>query len=434
MPLTVLTDADVRSLLLDLSKEDLEQMQHNLAEALHSYSTGDTNSPCCSDYQPLRTVIKKHGTTTLFMPASTGQSVGMKVVSLETPDTPSSSGSSTKTSVSSARSSLQALELTPATSSDSVSTVSGASFQPPASVQSVASTTPRGLITLLDTAGNPLGIVNAQELTAFRTALAATILLHKRENVHTLTVFGAGRQAFWHIRLALMLRGKEIHHINIINRSFERAIKLMKSFHVAQGGRPEWSHVKFDALSPEFVEYGRLLKDEIRKADVIFCCTASVEPLFPHEFLTSHEGRRKGRYVSAIGSYAPHMIELHPEILRMAARPDSGSRHHHKHAKSEGVVIVDSLESCLKEAGEVIQAKLGPEQLVEVGELIMVKKAAMKEIKLGTGEGEKGLVEWLKKGNVVYKSVGLGLMDLVCGADCVRLARERGVGTTIEGF
>lgn len=209
---------------------------------------------------------------------------------------------------------------------------------------------------------------------------------------------------------------------------------LMSSFHVGQGGRPEWAHVKFSALSPEFGEFGRLLKDEVRKADTIFCCTASTEPLFPHEFLTSHEGRKKGRYICAIGSYAPHMIELHPEILRTAAKPTAGGRHLHKHAQSEGVVIVDSLESCMKEAGEIIQAKLGPEQIVEVGELIMVKKAAMEEVKLGTGEGEQGMLEWLRRGNVVFKSVGLGLMDLVTGADCVRIAKEKGVGTTIEDF
>ena len=65
---------------------------------------------------------------------------------------------------------------------------------------------------------------------------------------------------------------------------------------------------------------------------------------------------------------------------------------------------------------------------------VLVKKAAMKEVESGEGEGEKGLLDWLRKGNVVYKSVGLGLMDLVCAADCIRMARDKGVGTTIEDF
>lgn len=126
------------------------------------------------------------------------------------------------------------------------------------------------------------------------------------------------------------------------------------------------------------------------------------------------------------------MTEVHPDIFREAVAPEH-NRHYHKHAKRGGVIIVDSLESCLKEAGEVIQAKLKPEHLVEIGELMMVKKAALREVELG-GEGEKGLLEWLTRGNVIYKSVGLGLMDLVVGGDLITLAREKGYGTTIEEF
>lgn len=445
MPLTVLTDAEVKNLLHTLTKQDIEDLQGSLAEALHSYSTGDTNSPCASSYQPQRTVIKKHGVTTLFMPASTGTSVGMKIVSLETPERRPSKKSSVSsqtgsasgaTSVKSTTSDLATLSLSPApttSSSGSRDSIDGSSFQPPASISSSQTTTPKGSVTILDSFGNPVGIVNAEELTAFRTALAATMLVKKRNVVHTITVFGAGKQAYWHVRLALLLRGDEIKHVNIINRSFERSIKLMKSFQVTDDSFDKWrKDIKFSAMSPEFGEYGRLLKEEVRKADVIFCCTPSVEPLFPAEFLTSREGQKKGRYISAIGSYAPHMCEIHPDVFKTAVQPDHG-HHHHKHAKQGGVIIVDSLESSLKEAGEIIQAKLKPEHLVEIGELIMIKKAATKELEQG-GPGEQGLLEWLTKGNVIYKSVGMGLMDLVVGGDMIRLARERDIGTTIEDF
>jgi ornithine cyclodeaminase/alanine dehydrogenase-like protein (mu-crystallin family) len=429
MPLTVLTDSDVRTLLLSLKKDEIEGLQESLAEALHEYSTGDTNSSCCSSYQPQRTVIHRKGITTLFMPASTGESLGMKIIALEASEAPElkkeSSGSLT--------SAMSGVTLSPSTTKSSNSSISGASFQPPASVASSSGTTPRGTLTMLDRSGLPIGLVNAEELTAFRTALAATIIFNKRHNVHTITCFGAGRQAYWHLRLALILRGSEIKHINIINRSFERSIKLMKQFQVHEEQDEAWhSNAQFSALSPEFQEYGRILKEQVRKADVLFCCTPSLDPLFPAEFLTSHEGRKKGRFVSAIGSYAPHMTELHPDIFRQAVAPDHRN-HHHKHAAKSGVVVVDSLESCLKEAGEIIQAKLKPEHLVEIGELMMIKKAAMKEIELG-GKGETGLKEWLMKGNVLYKSVGLGLMDLRVGWDLVTMARERGVGTTIQDF
>lgn len=44
------------------------------------------------------------------------------------------------------------------------------------------------------------------------------------------------------------------------------------------------------------------------------------------------------------------------------------------------------------------------------------------------------LARWLTTGNVIYKSVGLGLMDLVVGADIIRLAKEKGVGSHIANF
>ena len=127
------------------------------------------------------------------------------------------------------------------------------------------------------------------------------------------------------------------------------------------------------------------------------------------------------------------MLELHPEILRQAVASDH-KHHHHRHADKGGVIVVDSLEACLKEAGEVIQAGISAEQLVEVGELLMVKKASLREIEMGTGKGEVGLRDWLMKGNVVYKSVGIGLMDICVGEDLVALAMQRGVGTSVDGW
>ena len=47
---------------------------------------------------------------------------------------------------------------------------------------------------------------------------------------------------------------------------------------------------------------------------------------------------------------------------------------------------------------------------------------------------EDSLARWLRDGTVVYKSVGLGLMDLVVGMHLVQVASEKKVGTQIEGF
>jgi ornithine cyclodeaminase/alanine dehydrogenase-like protein (mu-crystallin family) len=366
--------------------------------------------------------------------------------------------------------------------------------------------TPRGALTVMSHTGQPIGFLNAEEVTAFRTALASTLLLCRRSHLKTLTVFGAGKQAFWHIRLALLLRGHTIKNINIINRTLSiRTKTLLRSFmqvNQATKAHEGWTNAKFAIMSPEYGEYDRLIKEQLRAADVIIMTVPSTEPLFDHSILTSTEGRKKGRLLIAIGSYKPHMIEVPKEMLLQAVRPTHDHRHFHRHAAEGGVIVVDTLTGCLKEAGEVIQAGLSPMQLVEVGELVMLEdqsdplqdsesssvsdldiekmsleirsstsgsmssvmrenstassgssqrsgslSRAFSSKSLGSGKQKRSssvdssktakddaMSRWLSTGNVIYKSVGMGLMDLVVGGELVRLARERGIGTTIQDF
>jgi hypothetical protein len=44
------------------------------------------------------------------------------------------------------------------------------------------------------------------------------------------------------------------------------------------------------------------------------------------------------------------------------------------------------------------------------------------------------MARWLNTGNVIYKSVGLGLMDLSVGLHLVDFAKKKGIGTHVEGF
>jgi ornithine cyclodeaminase/alanine dehydrogenase-like protein (mu-crystallin family) len=397
MPLTILNGASIDELLHSLTRDDIHSLQSALAEALHTYST-TPQSPTLSIHQPQRTTIaRRDGGSTLFMPASNDDTIGVKVVSL-------------------AESSV----------ADGNNDDDGDGGEAP-QTQTPIGTSPRGFLTLLDPHGLPSALLCASHLTPFRTALLSTLLLKRRRNISHIAVFGAGAQAYWHIRLSLLLRGDDIKHVYIINRSFARAKPLLERFYAQENA--EWrGAAKFSVLSREYGEYGRVLKEEVRKADAIFCCTPSVEPLFPAEYLTSVEGRRKGRLLVAIGSYKRHMCELHPEILKQAVAPRHNG-HHHKHANPGGAVVVDSLTACLEEAGEVWQAGLRGDQMVEVGELVMLRKKA----ETG-GEVNEGLNDWLARGNVIFKAVGMGLMDVVIGKEVVRIAEERGVGVRMEGL
>lgn len=224
------------------------------------------------------------------------------------------------------------------------------------------------------------------------------------------------------------------------------------------------SKTKTTLLTPSHTEYERLLKEYVRASNVIFCCTPSTTALFPASYLINPEGdhplsapstpcldmssltltpgRKRGRLLACIGSHSSNMLELSPEILRYAVAPHHEHRHIHKRQKEGGAIIVDTVSGCLKHAGEIVQAKLLPDQVVELGELFMLKREAeakkrAKGEAVGTGcsfQDNSGLKEWLTRGNVVYKSVGLGLMDVVVGNQLVELAREKGIGTFVENF
>lgn len=457
MTLIVLRDDDVKLLLHSLTRKDLLHLQQSLADALHYYSTAveDDNIGSCASYQPQRQELKrKDGTTTLFMPATGNDNMGIKVVTLSEA---SSHGSTTTTTSRTEQSSISSLGSLPWSEQTSVSTQSSiTAFDTPSETTASetlssksSSTTPKGSLTLFERDGTPRALVNAEELTAFRTALASTMLFKKRTNVHDVVIFGAGKQAYWHARLALLLRPSDVHHLNIINRSFENASNLLKELYsdkwLVQVPRPQTA-----IITPSHVEYSRHLKDTLRKAAAIFCTTPATQPLFPPEILTSTEGRRKGRYLAAIGSYKPHMCEIHPDVIRQAVAP-AHRHHHHRHAQQGGAIVVDSVESCLKEAGELIQAGLSGREVVELGELVMLKRDAEKRrqessssldsegVEIGgkkesADDMDKSLQEWLCRGNVIYKGVGLGLMDVTVGGHLVRLADERGLGTRIENF
>lgn len=452
MPLTVLTDRDVNRVLHDFDRNDILRLQESMADALHWYSTSNDANDCCSDFQPERTHLqRKDGSTTLFMPSSGTSGQGIKVVSIVPPDAsgltePTSAETRSSASLHS-HSSVQSSTSDHSRQASVESSGTGQTSNTSAS-KGASTSTIRGSITVMDNSGNTIGLINAEEITAFRTALVSTLLLRKRHDVSDITVFGAGKQAYWHIRLALLLRGDEVRHLNVVTRNFETAKQCVIRLHNPFPDDPTFVNplaqvkTKRNILTPGHVEYERLLKEYVRASNVIFTTVPSSRPLFPATYLTNPEGRKKGRYICAIGSYKPHLIEIHPDIIHYAVSPHHEHRHIHKRQKEGGAIVVDTIAGCMKEAGEVIQSKLKPDQLVELGELFMLKKEAERRHaakgetteKGGNMQDDSGLRDWLTKGNVIYKCVGHGLMDLVVSTELIKEARHRKIGVTIDDF
>ncbi|RFN44948.1 putative proline utilization protein prnx [Fusarium flagelliforme] len=262
----------------------------------------------------------------------------------------------------------------------------------------------QGLVVISKADGRPLGLISAGPLTAFRTALATmTMFVRSPLPKENITVFGAGPVAAWHARLAVLLYPDEVQRVTFIGRSPARLRRLIQS---ATDGLQQLSlDVKVDSLSQNDPSiYPDELQHRISTSDALFCCTSSTEPLFPHRYLEAEESGQnsKPRFISLVGSHKPDMQEVEVETLL------SGG----------GKVYVDTKEGCLTEAGEIVKAKLGEGDLTEIGEVF-----------------QPGAVIGVEKHcNIVYKSVGFGLMDLIVGKLLLDAAKEEGLGTKVKGF
>lgn len=77
--LTILTDANVCSLLSSIRVADVLDMQHALRKALYDFSTGTQDDSSANAQQPERTVLMSpNGTTSLFMPSASSMGLGCK--------------------------------------------------------------------------------------------------------------------------------------------------------------------------------------------------------------------------------------------------------------------------------------------------------------------------------------------------------------------
>ncbi|KAF7544314.1 hypothetical protein G7Z17_g10053 [Cylindrodendrum hubeiense] len=384
MDFSVLSDKNVKTLLVNFEKSDISYMANTLETAFLSYSV-ETES----QYQPHRQgVTRSNGQTTLFMPATLSDGVSVKIVGVPPPQS------------------------------------SQTSLAPPL----------RGVLVVCDEQGKCLGVVNSEEFTAFRTSLGSILPYQYRKRTDHVVVFGAGKQALWHLRLALVLRGSDIQTVTIINRSPKRAQQLIDRLHEmdSQSGMKTTPDVKFSIVdaesSPTLSKFQDSTRSAIQRADVIFCTTPTKTPLFPAEWLINEQGRCKTRYISAIGSYNLDMAELDPNLLHAITTTDLGSYNPGQGSnEAGGVILVDSREACALEAGEIVQANLSTNRMLEVGELVNLQRT-------GDQKTKDALGSWLENGLVLYKSVGLGIMDLALGKALINLAREKNVGYRLDEF
>lgn len=264
----------------------------------------------------------------------------------------------------------------------------------------------KGLVTVLDPhTGIPEGLVNAFTLTAFRTAISTSLALIKafpldRSDIgDTLICHGSGPQAYWHIKIALILY-KELSNIYIVDRTLENANKLVNRFK-ADGFKQTFQTIKdTDADS---------IKKAYENASIVFSCVPSTSPTVLESNVSFNKQPRL--FIGTIGSYKPNMIEIEGSVLKDEC------------ISKGGLIMVDSTQDCLGEAGEFIQNSIGEDSLIDIAEVSENTVKSAKQLK------------YLKSGKVIIsKLVGLCVMDVAAGFQLLKEGAEMHLGVNIDDF
>lgn len=205
-------------------------------------------------------------------------------------------------------------------------------------------------------------------LTALRTPAVSIAairpLLGRFDGPLRVVVFGSGPQAVGHVHTLAAVIPEPLASVTFLLRTPESAPR-----HVHELG--------------EVVRIGSVDADAaLARAQVVICATSARTPLFPAEAIPLDA------VVVAVGSHEPDARELPSALL------------------ASSTVIVEDLETALREAGDVVLA-------VSEGTLSRKKLISMREVIAGAAPVAAGQP-------VVFKSVGMSWQDLVVADAALR--------------
>lgn len=232
--------------------------------------------------------------------------------------------------------------------------------------------------------GRPQAVLEGGSLTAIRTgaaAGAATSLL-ARPDSRVAAIFGAGVQA--RTQLEAICTASNIETVWVYDPEAERAGRFV---HEMAGEGPIPADVRA-ALSP---------RQAVADADIICTATTSASPVFADLDL------KPGVHINGVGSYTPAMREIPAETVQRA------------------LVVVDSREACLEEAGDIIQPIAAG--LISSGHI----HAELGEIVLGRRHGRTSPAQV-----TFFKSVGVAVQDVMAAQLALKRAHESGLGQKVD--
>jgi ornithine cyclodeaminase/alanine dehydrogenase-like protein (mu-crystallin family) len=232
------------------------------------------------------------------------------------------------------------------------------------------------VVSLFDAeSGDLVAVLEADELGRLRTGAASAVAAKylARPGARTLGIIGCGSQAETQVS-CIRAAVPGIEEVRAYCRTPER----LAAFCDRVGAVPVESHR--DAAQP----------------DVVVTITTSRDPVLRGEWL------RQGTLVVAAGANHPSRRELDNVVLERAA-----------------FVCCDWLEQARIESGDLIEP-------VAAGVLDWLEVHELHEVVSGELQGRQA-----DSDIVVFKSNGLASWDVALAAGAMRIARERGVGTSL---
>ncbi|KIL60766.1 hypothetical protein M378DRAFT_83327 [Amanita muscaria Koide BX008] len=287
---------------------------------------------------------------------------------------------------------------------------------------------PASTLVLDEETGGIKAIINARDLTALRTAagsLCSTVLVGPRKPT-SIVAFGTGKQIQAHLILHLT-HFPSICSCTVIYRSNARTPQLRSSL---EHRFPSVTFTYFPSQTTTLDDTTMHIKAALWEASIIVCATPSTKPLFPSHWV------RAGTHVILVGSFRPEMKEVQKELIERAVPVRSDIRNVIRGVERDRprrMLVVDSRLACKLEAGEIIDAGLSDEDVVEIGDLIeqisdfdsfldsAIKREDAEEV---NGAEDDSIT--------LFKSVGLGVQDVAIACAVIRKAEEMGdIGTRV---
>ncbi|MCK5772356.1 MAG: ornithine cyclodeaminase family protein [Thermoplasmata archaeon] len=230
--------------------------------------------------------------------------------------------------------------------------------------------------------GEVICIMDGGYLTAVRTGAVsglATKFLAREDEEQVVSIFGAGAQA--KMQLWAMCEVRDVSRALVHDKFPEAAEKFAK----------EMSE-KLDIPVEVCDDMGQLLN-----ADLICTATSSPTPIFDGSKV------KAGAHINGIGSHSPGARELDTQIIKRS------------------LLIADSREACLNEAGDIMmpveEGAITPDHIhADLGEIVVGSREARASPEQIT----------------LFKSNGLAIQDTATAKLVYDLAREEGIGKDVD--